>query len=241
LIIEEGLAVETLRRVTASMRAATAEVGVTLVAGDTKVVERGAADKLFINTTGLGVIPPGIDVAANRARPGDRVIVNGCLGDHGIAVMAARGKLDFATELRSDCRPLHDLVGAMLAASPDIRAMRDATRGGLATVLNEIASASACRIEIDEASLPLRAEVRGAAELLGLDVLYLACEGVLAAIVPAEAADAVLKAMRRHPYGRDAAIIGEVQARRSGVVMRTSFGSLRSVDTLVGEQLPRIC
>jgi len=241
-IIEEGLAIETLQRVCDSMRTASLEARVDLVAGDTKVVERGAADKLFINTTGIGVIPPGINLAAAHARPGDRVIVSGSLGDHGIAILAARGKLDFETELLSDCRPLNALSAVLLDACPEIRAMRDATRGGLASVLNEIAGASRCRIEIDEASLPLREEVRSAAELLGLDVLYLACEGALTAIVPAEAADLVLGAMRQHPHGRDAAIIGDVRAGgRSGVTMRTAFGGKRSVDTLVGEQLPRIC
>jgi hydrogenase expression/formation protein HypE len=241
-IIEEGLAIETLERVTASMRAAAGEAGVSLVAGDTKVVERGSADKLFINTAGIGVIAPGIAVGAGNARPGDRVIVSGCLGDHGIAILAARGKLDFETTLVSDCRPLHDLVAAMLAASPEIRAMRDITRGGLATVLSEIADASSVAIEIDETGLPLRPEVRSAAELLGLDVLYLACEGALAAIVPGEAADRILAAMRQHPFGQDAAIIGEVRAPgRVGVTMRTAFGGRRSVDPLIGEQLPRIC
>lgn len=241
-IIEEGLEIATLERVAASMRAAADEAGIAIVAGDTKVVERGSADKLFINTTGIGVIPPGIDVAAGNARPGDRLIVSGPLGDHGIAILAARGKLDFETTLVSDCRPLHALVGTMLDACPAIRAMRDITRGGLGTVLSEIAHASGRAIEIDEAALPLHPEVRSAAELLGLDVLYLACEGALAAIVPADAAERTLAAMQRHPYGRNAALIGEVRAAgRIGVSMRTTFGGRRSVDPLIGEQLPRIC
>jgi hydrogenase expression/formation protein HypE len=170
------------------------------------------------------------------------VIVSGPLGDHGIAVLAARGQLDFATTLVSDCQPLAGLVAVMLKAAPEIRAMRDITRGGLGTVLNEIAHASRCWIEIDEASLPLRAEVRSAAELLGLDVIYLACEGALAAVVPLAAADRVLSVMRQHPHGQDAQIVGEVRTDgRIGVTMRTAFGGKRTVDTLIGEQLPRIC
>jgi len=241
-IIEEGLAIGTLERIATSMRAAASEAGIALVAGDTKVVERGSADKLFINTTGIGVIPAGIAVAAGNAQPGDRVVVSGPLGDHGIAILAARGKLAFETELVSDCRPLGELVARMLEACSAIRAMRDITRGGLGTVLSEIAHASGCAIEIDEAALPLRPEVRSAAELLGLDVLYLASEGTLAAIVPGEAAERILSAMQRHPHGRDAAIIGKVAAAgRIGVTMRTAFGGRRSVDPLIGEQLPRIC
>lgn len=241
-IIEEGLAIEVLERVATSMQTAAREAGISIVAGDTKVVERGSADKLFVNTTGIGVIQHGIAVAADNAQPGDRVIVSGSLGDHGIAILAARGKLDFETELVSDCRPLGDLVGAMLEACSEIRAMRDITRGGLGTVLTEIARASGRAIEIDETALPLRPEVRSAAELLGLDVLYLASEGTLAAIIPGEAAERILEAMQRHPHGRDAAIVGEVSAAgRIGVSMRTAFGGRRSVDPLIGEQLPRIC
>jgi hydrogenase expression/formation protein HypE len=241
-IIEEGLEINVLERIVASMRATSLEAGIDVVAGDTKVVERGQADKVFINTTGIGVVPPGIDSAAVNARPGDRVIVSGPLGDHGIAILAARGQLDFATTLVSDCQPLGDLVAAMLNAAPQIRAMRDITRGGLGTVLNEIARASKCWIEIDETSLPLRAEVRSAAELLGLDVLYLACEGALAAIVPPAATDRVLSVMRQHPHGRDAQVVGAVRAEGSvGVTMRTALGGKRAVDTLIGEQLPRIC
>lgn len=242
VIMEEGLPLETLRRVVASMRTAAEQAGVTFVAGDTKVVHKGAADKLFVNTTGLGVIPAGIAPCAAGVRPGDRVVVSGHLGDHGIAILAARGDLDFETDLRSDCRPLNGLVGAMLEACSGIRAMRDATRGGLAAVLNEFAASSGCRIEIDEDALPLRPEVRSAAELLGLDVLHLACEGALAAIVPADAADALVAAMRAHPDGVAARIIGEVHAdARYRVIMRTAFGGARVVDMLIGEQLPRIC
>jgi len=242
VIMEEGLPLKTLRRVVASMRTAAQQAGVTFVAGDTKVVHKGAADKLFINTTGLGVIPSGINPCAGCARPGDRVVVSGHLGDHGIAILAARGDLDFESDLGSDCRPLNGLVGAMLGACPGIRAMRDATRGGLAAVLNEFAAASGCRIEIDEEALPLRPEVRSAAELLGLDVLHLACEGALAAIVPADAADPLIAAMRAHPDGAAARVLGEVHAdARPRVIMRTTFGGARVLDMLIGEQLPRIC
>lgn len=241
MILEEGLPLETLRRVVASMAEAAAEAGVRIVTGDTKVVHRGAADKLFITTSGIGVVPGGLAPGAGMLRPGDRILVSGHLGDHGIAILAARGELDFETDLRSDCRPLHRLTAAMVEACPGIRAMRDATRGGLAAVLNEFASASGVRIAIDERALPVHPEVRSAAELLGLDVLYLACEGALAAAVPASDADTVLAAMRRDPAGTDAALIGDVTAGPPGVVMHTAFGSSRMVDMLIGEQLPRIC
>ncbi|HEX6143595.1 MAG TPA: hydrogenase expression/formation protein HypE, partial [Geminicoccaceae bacterium] len=241
MILEEGLPLETLRRAVASMAEAAGDADVRVVTGDTKVVPRGAADKLFINTTGLGLVPAGLSLGAGNLRPGDRILVSGHLGDHGITVLAARGELDFETGLRSDCRPLHRLTASMLAACPAIRAMRDVTRGGLAAVLNEFASASGVRIGIDERALPIRPEVRGAAELLGLDVLYLACEGALAAAVPGADADAVLEAMRGDPAGAHATLIGEVTDEPEGVVMRTAFGSSRMVDMLIGEQLPRIC
>ena len=241
MIMEEGLPIDLLRRVAASMQEAAKEAGVAIVTGDTKVVHKGAADKLFINTTGLGVIPADIAVGAGNLRPGDRIIVSGSLGDHGIAILAARGELDFETDLRSDCRPLSGLTAAMLTTCCDLRAMRDVTRGGLAAVLNEFAQSSSCRIQIDEESLPLRPEVRSAAELLGLDVLYLACEGALAAAVPADTATDLLKAMRAHGDGAQARIIGQVTEGRPGVLMRTTFGSSRMVDMLIGEQLPRIC
>ena len=242
VIIEEGLPVDTLRRVSASMRMAADLAGVSIITGDTKVVPRGAADQLFITTTGIGVIPRGISMAASRLEPGDRIVVNGFLGDHGVAILAARGELDFETDLRSDCRPLHGLVRAMLDACPEVRAMRDVTRGGLAAVLNEFAAASGCGIELDERALPLRPEVRSAAELLGLDVLYLASEGALAAAVPAAACEGVLATMCAHPDGGSARIIGEVYpSTPPRVVMRTPFGGSRIVDMLVGEQLPRIC
>ncbi|MBD3619000.1 MAG: hydrogenase expression/formation protein HypE [Chromatiales bacterium] len=242
MIIEEGLAVEDLRRVVASMKAAADAAGVRIVTGDTKVVHRGAADKLFINTAGVGVIPPGVDIRADRARPGDVVLVNGYIGDHGAAIVDARGELALDNDIASDCQPLNGLVEAMLAACPDIHCMRDATRGGLATVLNEFAQSSGCGIRLQETAIPLREPVRGMCELLGRDPLYLANEGKLVAVVPAEHAEAVLAAMRAHPAGRDSAAIGEVTASPAEmVVLATGFGGERIVDMLVGEQLPRIC
>ena len=242
MVLEEGLSVATLREVAASMRAAADEAGVLIVTGDTKVVERGAADKLFINTAGVGVIPAGVNVSARRAQVGDKVIVNGYLGDHGCAILLARNDLALETDIATDCQPLHDLVKTMLAACPDLHCLRDATRGGLATVLNEFATSSGVGIRLEENTLPLREKVRGACELLGLDPLYLANEGKLAALVPAAFADAVIAAMRAHPAGREAAIIGEAVATPAGiVVLDTGFGGGRIVDLLVGEQLPRIC
>lgn len=242
LIIEEGLPVATLERVLASMGAAARAAGVQVVTGDTKVVGRGAADQLFINTAGIGMVPAGVRPAATQARPGDVVLVNGTLGDHGAAILVARHELALHSRLASDCQPLNGLVDAMLAACPGIRCLRDATRGGLATVLNEFAAASQVGIRLDEPALPVRGEVRGACELLGLDVLYMANEGKLVAVVPAADAPAVLAAMRAHPAGAQAAIVGEVQPGPAGqVVMRTAFGGERVVDMLQGEQLPRIC
>ncbi len=241
VILEEGFPVETLRRIVASMRRVAAEAGVQIVTGDTKVVGRGAADKIFINTAGIGVIPTGIDLSARKARPGDRVIVNGPVGDHGAAILVARKQLALEADIRSDCQPLAGLVAAMLAACPAIRCLRDPTRGGLATVLNEFA-ASGVGIRVDEDALPLRESVRGACEILGLDPLYLANEGKLVAVVPPDAADTVLAAMRAHPAGADAAIVGEVLEQSAGtVILHTGFGGERVVDMLVGEQLPRIC
>ena len=242
MIIEEGLPVDTLRRVVASMKATADAAGVRIVTGDTKVVDRGAADKLFINTTGVGVIPVGVNISAHRARPGDRVLCNGWIGDHGAAIVDARGELALEHTILSDCRPLHGLVSAMLEACPDLHCLRDATRGGIATVLNEYALASDCGIHLDEGNLPIRTEVRGICEILGLDPLYLANEGKLLAIVPQDAAEAVLQAMQAHPAGVGSCIIGEVQPDPRGrVVLNTSFGGERIVDMLVGEQLPRIC
>jgi hydrogenase expression/formation protein HypE len=242
MVIEEGLAVDVLRRVAASMQRVAIEAGVSIVTGDTKVVERGCADKLFINTAGVGVVPPGVNISARRAQPGDVVIVNGFLGDHGAAILVARKQLALQSDIESDCAPLASLVDAMLGACKDIHCMRDATRGGVATVLNEFAVSSGVAIRIQENALPIREEVKGACEILGLDPLYLANEGKLVAIVPAHAASSVLAAMHAHPAGARAAVIGEVVAHPAGiVVLHTVFGGQRIVDMLTGEQLPRIC
>jgi hydrogenase expression/formation protein HypE len=242
LILEEGLEVEVLRRVVQSMKAAADEAGVTIVTGDTKVVGRGAADKLFINTAGVGVVPAGVRLGAHRAAPGDQVLTNGFIGDHGAAIVDARGQFALQNHIVSDCQPLHGLVQAMLAAYPDIHSLRDATRGGIASVANEFAEQSRVGIRLEEASIPLRDEVRGMCELLGLDPLYLANEGKLVAIVPKAGSDAVLRAMRAHPAGADSAIIGEVVANRPGrVTLRSVLGGERVVDVPFGEQLPRIC
>lgn len=242
LIIEEGYATADLERVLASMSAAARQAGVQVVTGDTKVVNRGAADKLFINTAGIGVIAAGVNISATCAKPGDVILVNGTLGDHGVAILVARNELELQSDIASDCQPLHGLVQAMLAACPDIHCLRDATRGGLATVLNEFALGSNAGMRLQERALPLKPEVRGACEMLGLDVLYMANEGKLVAVVPREAAVAVLAAMRAHPAGVDSAIVGEVLAEPAGhVILNTLFGGERVVDMLVGEQLPRIC
>jgi hydrogenase expression/formation protein HypE len=242
MVLEEGLPLETLRRVVVSMKRVADEAGVFIVTGDTKVVERGAADKLFINTAGVGVVPRGVSISARNARPGDAVIVNGTLGDHGTAILIARNQLALQANVVSDCQPLASLVAAMLAACPEIHCLRDATRGGVATVLNEFAISSGVAIRLRELALPLREEVKGACEILGLDPLYLANEGKLVAVVPAIAADRVLAAMRAHPAGTHSAIIGEVTEQPAGVVvLHTDFGGQRIVDMLVGEQLPRIC
>ena len=242
LVLEEGLELAVLARVADSMGRAAREAGVKIVTGDTKVVERGAADRVFINTAGVGVVPREAHIAASRARPGDVLIVNGSLGDHGVAILIARNQLALQAEVASDSQPLHGLVAAMLAACPDIRCLRDATRGGLATVLSEFATASDVCIRVREAALPINEVVRGACEILGLDPLYLANEGKLAAIVPAAAAEVVLAVMRAHPAGRESAVVGEVTASPAGsVILTTSFGGDRIVDMLAGEQLPRIC
>lgn len=242
VIIEEGLPLETLRAVVASMARTAAEARVAIVTGDTKVVARGACDKLFLTTTGIGVVRTGLDVGIAKGRPGDVVLVNGLLGDHGAAILNARGDLALETPIESDCAPLHDLVATLIAAAPGIRMMRDATRGGVAAVLNELAEASGVGVRIRETEVPLRPEVNGFCEILGLDPLYLANEGKLVAVVPPEDAEAALAAVRAHPLGREAAIIGRLAAERPGrVVMETRFGGERIVDMLVGDQLPRIC
>jgi hydrogenase expression/formation protein HypE len=241
-VLEEGLEVQVLRSVVASMQRVALLAGVSIVTGDTKVVERGAADKLFINTAGIGVVPAGVSISAGNARPGDAVLVNGTLGDHGAAILIARKQLALKSDVTSDCQPLASLIAAMLHACPSIRCLRDATRGGVATVLNEFSVSSDVGIAITESAIPMREDVRGACEILGLDPLYLANEGKLVAVVPAGDAAGVLAAMRAHPAGRQAAIIGEVAERPAGVVvLHTTFGGDRIVDMLVGEQLPRIC
>ncbi|CAH2605580.1 hydrogenase maturation protein, carbamoyl dehydratase (plasmid) [Rhodovastum atsumiense] len=242
VVIEEGFEIERLQRIIGSMRAAAAEAGVAIVTGDTKVVERGAADGLFITTAGVGVLPPGRDLAAAHVRPGDVVLVNGPLGDHGAAVMAARGDLALETSLVSDCRPLNGLMAALLAAAPGTRCARDATRGGVAAVLNEIAEAAGRAVTIEEAQIPVRSEVAGLCEILGLDPLYLANEGTAIAVVPSDEAEAALAAWRAHPAGVEARAIGRIAEGPAGeVVLRTRLGGERLVDLLVGDQLPRIC
>ena len=242
MLIEEGLAVETLRRIVASMKATADAAGVQIVTGDTKVVHKGAADKLFINTAGVGVIPAGINIASHRAQPGDAILINGYIGDHGAAIADARGDMALESGIETDCQALNGLVQAMLAACPDIHCMRDATRGGVATVLNEFAAASGTCMRLDETDIPIRDAVRGLSEILGLDPLYLANEGKLVAIVPGDYAAAVLRAMHEHPAGAHSACIGRVGAAPAGVViLETGFGGERIVDMLVGEQLPRIC
>ena len=241
-IIEEGLSLKELEKVVGSVQRAVREAGIKIVTGDTKVVTRGSADKLFINTAGLGVIPEGVNVSGSNARPGDKVILNGAIGDHGIAVISQRQGLSFATKLKSDCAPLGGLVAEMVKASPNINALRDPTRGGLATSLNELAKQSKVSIRIEEKAIPVREEVLAACEMLGFDPLYVANEGKMVAIVPPRDADKVLTAMRKNKYGKDAAIIGEVMAENPGrVVMKTVLGSHRIVDMLVGDLLPRIC
>ncbi|MBT8474503.1 MAG: hydrogenase expression/formation protein HypE, partial [Alphaproteobacteria bacterium] len=241
-IIEEGCEVALLRRIVASMAAEAKKAGVKIVTGDTKVVGKGSADKVFVTTSGVGVIPAGRDLSADKIQPGDVAIVNGVLGDHGAAILAARGDMALSTDLTSDCAGLGHLMEAVIAAAPGTRAARDATRGGVASALNEMAEASGLAIEIAEDALPLRAEVKGMCEILGLDPLYLANEGTLVAFVPEDQADAALAAMRSLPEGQGACIIGKAHAGEAGrVTMRTLFGGSRIVDMLVGEQLPRIC
>ncbi len=241
-IIEEGLEVDTLRQVARSMAEAARAAGVMIVTGDTKVVTRGACDKLFLNTTGIGVIREGVRLGAENARPGDVVLVNGVLGDHGAAILNARGDMALTSPVESDCAALHELIAALLTAAPATRFIRDATRGGLATVLNEIALAANVGIEIEETATPIREEVKGFCEILGLDPLYLANEGKIVCVVPEAEAKAALGALRSHDLGGAAAIVGRVTEQRPGrVVMQTIFGGRRIVDMLVGEQLPRIC
>jgi len=241
-ILEEGLSIAVLRRIVESLRLAAQQAGVQIVTGDTKVVEQGSGDEVFINTTGIGLVPDGLELSANRARPGDKVLLSGSIGEHGIAILAQREGLEFECPIESDSAALHDLVASMLAASNEIRCLRDPTRGGVSSTLNEIAEQSRVGIHLEESAIPIREEVRGACEMLGLDPLYVANEGKLIAIVAPQAAEAVLKAMRSDPLGRNAQIIGTVgEAPAPIVTVRTSLGTSRCVDMLAGDQLPRIC
>jgi hydrogenase expression/formation protein HypE len=241
-ILEEGFPLEDLERIVASMAAAAREAGVPIVTGDTKVVEKGKGDGIFITTTGIGVVPEGVNISGNRASPGDRIIVSGSIGDHGVAILSKRANLEFETEIRSDTAALHGLVAAMVEVVPDIHCLRDPTRGGLATTLNELAQQSRVGMRIRETAIPMKADVHAACELLGLDPLYVANEGKLVAICDAGDAGRLLAAMRGHPLGAEAQVIGEVVADQNAFVqMETAFGGGRIVDWLAGEQLPRIC
>lgn len=241
-ILEEGFLVRDLERILHSMRLAAEEAEIQVAAGDTKVTERGKGDGVFITTTGIGWVPDGLNISGANARPGDKVLLSGSIGDHGIAVLAARGDLAFEADLKSDVAPLSGLVGAMLAASTDIRCLRDPTRGGLATTLNEIARQSSVGITIQEKAILIKPSVEAACEMLGMDPLYIANEGKLVAIVAPEAAQEVLEAMKSHRYGQDARIIGEVHPEPQGrLLVQTAIGGRRVVDVLPGEILPRIC
>ncbi len=242
VILEEGFPLADLERITESMRQAADDASVKIVTGDTKVVQRGAADKIFINTSGIGVIPEGLELSATRICEGDVILVNNSMGEHGAAIMAARGDLRLETDLQTDCRPLFPLVDALLDAAPNTHAIRDATRGGVATVLNEFAEAAGVGCFIEEACLPLKDEVRGLSEILGLDPLYLANEGLFVAVLPAEEGEAALAALQKEDGGADARIIGDVRTEPKGKLVMTSlFGGDRLVDMLSGDQLPRIC
>jgi hydrogenase expression/formation protein HypE len=241
-ILEEGLPLADLKRIVESMTKAAQNAGVAIVTGDTKVVEQGSGDGVFITTTGVGIIPTGINISGERARPGDKILVSGTLGDHGIAIMSLRENLSFHTSIQSDTASLHDLVSAMVAAVPKIHVLRDPTRGGVATTLNEIARQSAVGMMLSEKQLPIHEQVSAACEFLGFDPLYVANEGKLVAICAAEDAEQLLAVMRSHPLGVNAEIIGEViEDTHCFVQMETSFGGMRVVDWLSGEQLPRIC
>jgi len=241
-ILEEGFPVADLTRIAESMRDAAAAAGVAVVTGDTKVVEKGKADGCYINTAGVGAVAAGVDLGVANARPGDKILVSGPIGDHGVTIMLARGELDIEADVESDTAPLAELVASLLGAVPGVRALRDATRGGVATILNEIAKAADVGVLISENAIPVRDQVRGAAELLGIDPLYVACEGRLVAVVDGDQAAQALAALRAHPLGAQAAIIGEVTAEPVGLVtIKTAFGGTRIVDLLVGDPLPRIC
>jgi hydrogenase expression/formation protein HypE len=242
-ILEEGFPVADLQRIAASMAVAAQAAGVTIVTGDTKVVQRGKADGCFINTAGVGLLERPVELGAHRCRPGDAIIVSGPIGDHGVTIMLARGELEIEADVKSDTAPLHDLVAALLDAVPDgVRAMRDATRGGVATILNEMAKASNVAVIIEEDKIPVRPEVNGACEILGIDPLYVACEGRFVVVVDGEAAQDALDALRTRPGGEGAAIIGRIKDDPPGLVLlKTGFGGTRIVDMLVGDPLPRIC
>ena len=241
-ILEEGLPMKTLGNVVTAMAAACQKAGVKVATGDTKVVQKGHGDGIYINTSGIGIIPVGVDIGPANAKPGDAVLVSGTMGDHGMAVMSVREGLTFQSEIRSDTAPLNGLVEAMLASSQPIHCLRDATRGGLAAVLNELAIASKVGIEFDERKVPIRPAINAACEMLGLDPFYVANEGKLVAILPQELAEKVLAAMQTHEYGQDAAIIGKVVETHPGMVTaKTAIGGMRVVDVPAGELLPRIC
>jgi hydrogenase expression/formation protein HypE len=242
-ILEEGFPVEDLRRIVTSMAAAATAAGVSIVTGDTKVVQRGKGDGCYINTAGVGVIIGGLTLGVATALPGDVVIVSGPVGDHGITIMLERGELDLEAELVSDTAPVHELVRGLLdVVGPDVRAMRDATRGGVATILNEVATAAGVAVVVEEDAVPVRPEVRGACELLGIDPLYVACEGRIVVIVDPGAADAAVAALQAHPLGAGATTVGRVAEDPPGLVLlKTGFGGTRIIDLLVGDPLPRIC
>jgi hydrogenase expression/formation protein HypE len=241
-ILEEGFPVEDLRRIVRSMKAAAEAAGVQIVTGDTKVVQRGKCDGCYINTAGVGVLERPVSLGAVNARPGDAVIVSGPIGDHGVTIMLARGELDIESDITSDTAPLNGLIDRLLDATTGVRCIRDATRGGVATILNEVAVASQVAIVVEEDTVPMRAEVRGAGEILGIDPLYVACEGRLVAVVDGAEADAALAALRSHPLGAEAAVIGQVKADPPTLVLlKTEFGGTRIVDMLIGDPLPRIC
>ncbi len=241
-VLEEGLSIETLKRIVANMREAAAKAGVRIVTGDTKVVPRGAADQLFITTAGVGLVPAGRHLGASKVQRGDKILLSGPIADHGMAVMLARGDLAIEAPIKSDTRAVNQMTEAVLAAAPDTRWMRDATRGGLATVLNELAQASGLGVVVEDEAVPVREMTRGACDILGLDPLYVANEGTFCAIVPPDQADAALAAIRQVPGGEEATLIGRIVAQpAAAVVLVTAFGGTRMVDMLVGDPLPRIC
>lgn len=241
-ILEEGFPAADLKRITASMADAARAAGVVIATGDTKVVQRGKADGCFINTAGIGIIERDVSLGVVNVRPGDAILVSGPIGDHGITIMLARGELDLASDVASDSAPLWEMIDGVLGSTSGVRCLRDATRGGVATILNEIASTAGVAVTVDENTVPVREQVRGACEILGIDPLYAACEGRIVAVVAAEAASTALQAMQSHPAGQGAALIGAIEEGPAGMVLlKTQFGGTRIVDMLVGDPLPRIC